>query len=75
MTDLCNRNGITHLFTGHHLEDNVENFVLRLIRGSGLIGLAQSNEHFFNNVRIIRPLFNSLKEELNLYMKNVKFYL
>ncbi len=35
----CERLNIRYLFTGHHLDDQVENVLLRLIRGSGIKGL------------------------------------
>lgn len=67
--DLCCSLDVNHLLTGHHLEDNAENFIQRFIRGSGVIGLAYSNEHFFNNLRILRPLHNILKGECVEYLK------
>jgi len=75
ITELCKKLNISQLFTGHHLEDNVENFIQRLIKGSGIIGLSSSNEHFYNNIRILRPLFNFTKSECIDYLKleNIKW--
>ena len=33
------KNNIKHIIIGHHLEDKLENFIIRLTRGSGLRGL------------------------------------
>ena len=34
----CKKNNINNLLVGHHLDDMVENFIIRLTRGSGLKG-------------------------------------
>lgn len=51
------------LATAHHLQDNIETFLINLNRGTGVKGLAgiQSNQHRF------RPLLNYSKEEIRAY--------
>ncbi len=56
LTAFCNENNIIHLLTAHHRDDLIENFFIRLSRGSGIIGLSKHNIHYNNNIRILRPL-------------------
>ena len=35
----CKKNNIKYLLLGHHLNDLFENFLIRMVRGSGLNGL------------------------------------
>ena len=37
--DYCKENQISDLFIGHHLDDQIENFIFRMFRGSGIVGL------------------------------------
>ena len=70
ITSLCRQLQILHLFTGHHKDDNVENFIMRLFKGSGPIGLTKNNEYFHNNIRILRPLHNFSKDECRQYLNS-----
>ncbi len=40
MFDWCRTHHIPHLFTAHHLDDQIETVLFRLMRGSGLVGLS-----------------------------------
>lgn len=75
LTNYCQEHDILHLITGHHADDIVENFFIRLLRGAGLAGLSSHNLFFVNNVRIIRPLFNITKQDLKKYLEqqNIKW--
>ena len=40
----CLKDKINHIFIAHHLDDLYENFIIRLLRGSGLKGLVSFNQ-------------------------------
>ncbi|MDB2500614.1 tRNA lysidine(34) synthetase TilS [Candidatus Pelagibacter bacterium] len=75
----CKKNNINNLLVGHHLDDMVENFIIRLTRGSGLKGLISFNKrtkYKSENLEILRPLLNLNKKDLILITKKVfKFYI
>ena len=57
----------------HHLNDNVENFFIRLLRGSGIDGLSSMDEETkINKVLYLRPLINVDKEFIVNYAHNNK---
>ncbi len=58
------------LFVGHHLEDQVETFFLRLMRGAGLKGLRSiSKSRSLGEVTIIRPLLKISRSRLEDYAR------
>ncbi len=62
------------IFIAHHLDDLYENFVIRLLRGSGLKGLVSFNQFktsYDNNLKIVRPLINFTKKDLNFISTRV----
>ena len=74
----CKKNKVQSLLLAHHADDQYENFILRLLRGSGLKGLVsmdKSTVNNFHNVQILRPLINIKKSELVRISNNiVKFF-
>ena len=71
----CEKINIKHLFTGHHLDDQVENILLRFIRGSGIKGLGSLQEKFKfkkSNVIILRPLLKYPKKSLISFLAKEK---
>ena len=66
MSDFCFEKKIKYLLTAHHLDDQIENFFIRLSRGSGLTGLSSMPEivSYNKNLKIVRPLLGFKKEEL-----------
>lgn len=50
------RRGAQAIAVGHHRDDNVETFMLNLLRGSGLAGLAAMS--YRNERRVVRPLLD-----------------
>jgi tRNA(Ile)-lysidine synthase len=69
LTNFCKKHKIKYLLVGHHKQDQAENFLIRLFRGSGIDGLASMrNENEINGVKILRPLLDVSKEELGSYL-------
>ncbi len=64
--DYCKQHKIKTLFVAHHQDDQVETFLFRLSKGSGLDGLAAMRETYTysEHLNIIRPLMNHTKESL-----------
>ena len=68
------KKNINTLFLGHNLDDLIENFFIRLTRGSGLDGFVSFNTKIlenFDNKIIIRPLINVDKSELLYLTKKI----
>ena len=67
LTNQCKKDKINNLILGHHADDLYENFLIRLLRGSGLKGLTsfgKVSEHKVNQINILRPLINLKKNDL-----------
>ncbi len=70
----CSKDKINHIFVAHHLDDLYENFVIRLLRGSGLKGLVsfnQSKTNYNDELKILRPLIHLKKNDLVYLTKRV----
>lgn len=59
----------TKIAVGHHSDDQVEEFFLRLIRGSGSTGLSGMRPRYKN---IVRPLLFESKESITTYLEEQK---
>lgn len=69
MADWCESNGIQHLLVAHHLEDQVETFLMRLARGSGIDGLAcMTSSTPLQAINLLRPLLTVPKSELTDFL-------
>lgn len=62
-------NSCEYIAVAHTLDDQVETFFMRLIRGAGLSGLASMK---FRSGKIIRPLLNISKREILEFLKKNK---
>ena len=61
----CRKNNIKNFITAHHLDDQIETFLMRLIRGSGLTGLSSMSEiNTYKKLNIIRPFLTVEKRDL-----------
>ena len=65
------------ILTAHHVEDLIENFFIRLLRGSGLKGLIsfskiKSKVNFDDKIYTLRPLIDIPKKDLE-YISNNTF--
>ena len=66
LSDYCFKNKVKYLLTAHHGDDQIENFFIRLLRGSGLSGLSSMPEKikYNKNLKIIRPFLKFEKKDL-----------
>ncbi len=71
MRDYCAHFNIQTLCVGHHGDDQIETFLFRLAKGSGLSGLTGMNEcSAFEDIKIYRPLLKHSQADLIQYCKN-----
>ena len=69
--NILDKNSI--LFMGHHLDDVIETFFLRALRGSGIDGLSSIPEQrSLGDGKLIRPFLNISKSDLLLRAKKEK---
>ena len=66
LSNFCLKNNIRSLITAHNLEDQVETFLIRLSRGSGLRGLSamRPKSKINSKIDLYRPLLDTKKEFL-----------
>ena len=72
IAEYCKKKNIKYLVTAHHADDQIENFFIRLLRGSGLNGLSSMSErvNYSNSLKIIRPFLNIKKINLKFVTLN-----
>jgi len=79
LAEECKKNNIEYLLLGHHINDLFENFLIRLVRGSGLNGLisfSKKTKYKNQKLNIIRPLLDIEKKDLIYISKKVfNFYI
>ena len=64
---------IKNILLGHHMDDLIENFFIRIIRGAGLNGLVSLDKKSkIENINLFRPLININKQDLT-YVANQVF--
>ena len=68
----CDKSKIKNILLGHHQDDLLENFFIRLLRGSGLKGLISlDKKNKIDNKILLRPLINQKKEDLVFLSKYI----
>ena len=72
LTDWCRINSADALLVAHTLEDQAETFLMRLLRGSGVDGLAGMRAaSMVNGLPLLRPLLGVAKSDLKNELRNV----
>ncbi len=73
LSDFCKKKKIKYILTAHHMDDQIETFLIRLSRGSGIQGLSSMNRVSIlnNNIRIVRPFLNVKKKDLKYTSKKI----
>jgi|TARA_B110000211_G_scaffold126357_1_gene145445 tRNA(Ile)-lysidine synthase len=66
LSKFCFTKDLKYILTAHHSDDQIETFLIRLSRGSGVQGLSSMKmiTKTNMNLRIVRPLLNIKKKEL-----------
>jgi tRNA(Ile)-lysidine synthase len=68
----CTDHNVKHLLTAHHAQDQLETFLIRLAKGSGLKGLTSTQGEVLTIFgRILRPL---LKVDANRLKTTLKYF-
>ena len=68
LKELALENKISTIATAHHLNDQLETFLINLGRGTGIEGIVGIPE----TIKLIRPLLNYTKQEIIIYAKQNK---
>jgi len=68
LQDISKKYSIDKIALGHNLDDNIETFLMRLIRGSGARGLSGIGPV---NGKVIRPLINTSRKDIEDYLEKM----
>lgn len=69
--EMCHELHCRQVCLGHHADDQVETFLLNLVRGSGLDGLcAMPSKTHRDGLVILRPMLDFSKEEITSYLRD-----
>ncbi len=71
LLEICRKIGSSKLATAHHADDQVETFLVNLIRGSGSRGLRgmPRKRQLANGVEVFRPLLGITRQRLEVYCR------
>ena len=72
MINMAKKLKIKNILLGHHKDDLVENFFIRILRGSGLNGMVSFDQKTnLQNIYLIRPLLKFSKQHLKYITKKI----
>jgi tRNA(Ile)-lysidine synthase len=73
LSDFCKKKSTKFILTGHHSDDQVETFLIRLSRGSGVQGLSSMDQisRLKDNIKLFRPLLDYKKKDLKYIAKSI----
>ena len=70
MGEIAKKERIRKIALGHHLDDQVETFLFRLLKGTSLSGLSVMRlRSYRENLEIIRPLLPFPRREIEIYLE------
>jgi|TARA_B110000902_G_C14212639_1_gene551931 tRNA(Ile)-lysidine synthase len=71
LLSFCIKKKIKFILTGHHRDDQIETFLIRLSRGSGIQGLSSMKKisNLQRGIKLIRPLLEEKKKDLSTLAK------
>ena len=73
LCNYCAKNRIKHLFVAHNYDDQAETVMLRILRGSGIDGIAGIDIRTeMRGITIIKPLLNFRKSQIMDFLKMEK---
>ncbi len=66
LLNFCKKKKIKYILTAHHRDDQIETFLIRLSRGSGVQGLSSMKKvsKINSNIKLVRPLLDEKKKHL-----------
>jgi tRNA(Ile)-lysidine synthase len=73
LLEFCKKKNINFILTGHHRDDQIETFLIRLSRGSGVQGLSSMKKitKLSARIKLIRPLLEIKKKDLTYTAKSI----
>ncbi len=71
LLEFCKKKKIKHILTGHHSDDQIETFLIRLSRGSGVQGLSSMRliSKLNKKITLSRPFLDLRKSDLTFIAK------